>query len=98
MCSSARRFGTGSVPGWPVHTGQIWVFGAPPKVVAHEQNILDAVESSTWHSSPMTGSHSATTAAASGTSTGTGNSADTVSPASSDAGSVAFGGAVAGSP
>jgi hypothetical protein len=30
--------------------------GGAPKTFAHEQNIFVAVESSTWHSSPITAS------------------------------------------
>ena len=54
--SIAASLATGSAPGRPRHTGQIWVFGSAPKSVAHEQNIFDAVDSSTWVSRPMTGS------------------------------------------
>ena len=50
----ASRLGTGSVPGWPRHTGHVFVLGSAPNTFAHEQNIFVAVLSSTWHSSPMT--------------------------------------------
>ena len=49
--SIAVSLATGSEPGRPRHTGQIWVFGSAPKVVAHPQNIFDAVDSSTCVSS-----------------------------------------------
>jgi len=45
--STASRFGTGSVPGWPRHTGQVRVFGSPPNMFGHPQNIFVAVDSST---------------------------------------------------
>ena len=44
----------GSVPGSPVHTGQQWVFGSPPKSGGAGAEYLDLVESSTWVSSPTT--------------------------------------------
>src|SRR6188472_1223797 len=53
----ASRLGTGSVPGCPRHTGQVCVLGGAPNTLAHEQNILVAVESSTWHSRPITASY-----------------------------------------
>ncbi len=53
--SIARALTTGSDPGRPRHTGHTWVFGSDPKSVAHPQNILEAVFSSTWTSSPRTG-------------------------------------------
>ena len=52
--SMAARFGTGSDPGWPRHTGHVWVFGGAPNSFTQPQNIFVAVESSTWHSRPMT--------------------------------------------
>ena len=52
----ASRFGTGSVPGCPRQTGQVWVFGSAPNAFVHAQNIFVRVFSSTWHSSPMTAS------------------------------------------
>ena len=52
--SSTFLFRTGSVPGIPVHTGQVWELGLPPKAVEHPQKILVLVASSTWTSSPMT--------------------------------------------
>src|SRR5436190_23979578 len=56
--SMARSFGTGSVPGCPRHTSHTCVFGGAPNSFGHPQNILVAVESSTWHSRPMTVSRS----------------------------------------
>src|SRR5438045_1364939 len=50
----ASRLGTGRVPGWPRQTGQTFVLGGAPNALGHPQNILVAVESSTWHSRPMT--------------------------------------------
>jgi len=41
-----------------MHTGQVWVFGGAPNAFRHEQNIFVFVLSSTWHSSPITASHS----------------------------------------
>jgi hypothetical protein len=63
--SIAVAFAVGSAPGRPRQTGQTWVFGGAPKSVAQPQNIFDAVPSSTWVSSPITGSYLATTAATS---------------------------------
>ena len=48
--------GTGSVPGWPRHTGQTFVLGGAPNRFGQEQNIFVAVASSTWHSRPITAS------------------------------------------
>jgi hypothetical protein len=52
-------FNTGSVPGIPAHTGQTLTFGSAFVVstLGQEQNILLAVASSAWTSSPMTGSY-----------------------------------------
>ena len=50
---------TGRAPGRPRHTGQTWVLGSAPKVVAQPQNIFVAVPSSTWTSRPITGSKDA---------------------------------------
>ena len=61
VLSMAARFGTGSDPGWPRHTGQVWVLGGAPNSFGHPQNIFVAVESSTWHSSPITVSNSSAT-------------------------------------
>src|SRR5579872_2939749 len=55
--STPFRFNTGSAPGRPRHTGQTLVLGGSPKRFAQEQNILLAVRSWTWTSSPMTGSY-----------------------------------------
>ena len=52
--SSTFLFSTGRVPGIPVHTGQHWVLGPPPKAVVQEQKIFVLVASSTWVSRPMT--------------------------------------------
>ena len=57
--SIAFSLTTGSAPGRPRQTGQVWVFGSAPNAVAQPQNILLAVPSSTWVSRPMTGSNSA---------------------------------------
>jgi hypothetical protein len=38
--SIAFLFTTGSVPGWPVQTGQMLLFGLSPKDVEQEQNIF----------------------------------------------------------
>ena len=59
--STAASLSTGSAPGRPRHTGQTWVLGSAPKVVEQAQNILVAVDSSTWTSRPSTGSNRATT-------------------------------------
>src|SRR5579871_3315806 len=48
---------TGKAPGRPRQTGQTLVLGASPKRFAQEQNIVLAVRSWTWTSSPMTGSY-----------------------------------------
>ena len=60
VASPARRansttflFNTGREPGIPVHTGQVWVLGAPPNAVEQPQKILVLVASSTWTSSPI---------------------------------------------
>ena len=57
--STPTSLTTGSDPGSPRHTGQTWVFGSAPKVVAQPQNILVCVPSSTCTSSPSTGSYAA---------------------------------------
>ena len=57
MDSIAAAFATGSAPGRPRHTGQVWVFGSAPNAVGQPQNIFDAVPSSTCVSSPITGSY-----------------------------------------
>jgi hypothetical protein len=54
--SIAVRFTTGSEPGRPRQTGQVWLLGSAPKVVVQPQNILVLVPSSTWVSRPITGS------------------------------------------
>src|SRR5918911_1422601 len=58
--SIARSFGTGSAPGCARQTGQVRVFGSPPKPASQRQNIFVRVFSWTWISRPMTGSHSGT--------------------------------------
>ncbi len=55
--STAFSLTTGRAPGRPRQTGQTWVFGSAPKPVAHPQNILVWVFSSTWTSRPITGSN-----------------------------------------
>jgi hypothetical protein len=56
--STARLLMTGSVPGMPRQTGQTWLFGAAPAYSAEQpQNILLAVKSWEWTSSPMTASY-----------------------------------------
>src|SRR4051794_37802350 len=55
--STAEPLTTGSAPGRPRHTGHTCEFGAAPNVVGQPQNIFVAVESSTWASSPRTGSY-----------------------------------------
>ena len=54
--STAARFARGRAPGSPRHTGHTWVFGSPPNVPGHPQNIFVAVFSSTCTSRPITGS------------------------------------------
>src|SRR4051794_27483421 len=58
--STAVSFGTGNAPGKARQTGQVRVFGSPPKPASQLQNIFVCVFSWTWISSPMTGSHSGT--------------------------------------
>ena len=50
----ASSFGTGSEPGRPRHTGQTFEFGGAPNSLRQPQNIFVVVESSTWHSRPIT--------------------------------------------
>ena len=47
---------TGRAPGRPRQTGQVWVLGGSPKLVAQPQNALVRVRSWACTSSPMTGS------------------------------------------
>ena len=54
--STAAALTTGSEPGRPRHVGQTWELGSAPNSLAHPQNILVAVDSSTCTSMPMTGS------------------------------------------
>ena len=56
--SSTCLFSTGREPGIPVHTGQVWALGLPPKAVEQPQKILVRVASSTCTSRPMTVSYS----------------------------------------
>src|SRR5215212_11772087 len=65
--SIALALTTGSDPGRPRQTGQVWVLGSAPKAVEQPQNILDAVLSSTCTSRPSTGSNEATAASYDGT-------------------------------
>ena len=58
--STADRFTTGSDPGRPRQTGQTRVLGSAPNAAGQPQNIFVAVPSSTWVSSPITGSYRAT--------------------------------------
>src|SRR5205809_8047209 len=51
--STTRRFKTGSAPGSPRQTGQVFAFGSDPKRVEHPQKIFDSVLSWAWTSSPM---------------------------------------------
>ena len=52
--STALRLSTGSTPGMPVHTGQVFPLGEAPNAVEQAQKILLRVESWAWTSSPMT--------------------------------------------
>ena len=61
--SMALAFTTGSDPGSPRQTGQVWVFGSAPNTVEQPQNIFDAVFSSTCTSRPSTGSYRSTASA-----------------------------------
>src|SRR5688500_13221246 len=61
MYSIAVSFGTGRDPGRPRHTGHTFVFGGAPNSLRQPQNILVSVESSTWHSRPITVSYAAMT-------------------------------------
>ena len=54
MNSTALRLSTGSTPGMPVHTGQVFPLGGAPNAVEQAQKILLRVESWAWTSSPMT--------------------------------------------
>ncbi len=54
--STALTLTTGSAPGRPRHTGQVWVLGSAPNSVGQPQNIFVAVLSSTCTSRPITGS------------------------------------------
>src|SRR4029453_497047 len=47
----------GREPGRPRQTAHTWVLGSAPKPVGQPQNIFERVPSSTWTSSPMTGSY-----------------------------------------
>ena len=52
----AFSFATGSAPGRPRQTGQVWVLGSAPNSVEQPQNIFETVPSSTCVSRPITGS------------------------------------------
>ena len=52
--STAPVFITGSVPGRARSTAQAWVLGSAPKRVEAPEKILDAVDSWTCVSRPMT--------------------------------------------
>ena len=54
--STATRLTTGIDPGRPRHVGHTCVLASLPKDVEQAQNILEFVPSSTWVSSPRTGS------------------------------------------
>jgi hypothetical protein len=54
--STALSFTTGRVPGSPRVTGSTLVLGASPKWLGAPENILVAVASSAWTSSPHTSS------------------------------------------
>src|SRR5579863_2104178 len=58
---TASRLSTGSAPGSPRQTGQVFELGGSPKRVEHAQNALVSVLSCTWTSRPMTGSYCAST-------------------------------------
>jgi hypothetical protein len=62
MYSIAFSFGTGRDPGSPRHTGHTLVFGGTPNSLRQPQNIFVSVESSTWHSRPITDSYAAMSA------------------------------------
>ena len=62
--SSALLFSTGSAPGRPRQTGQVFEFGGSPKRVEQPQNALVSVSSCACTSSPMTGSYFAITSGA----------------------------------
>src|SRR6185369_10435629 len=53
--STTFLFNTGSAPGSPRQTGQVWELGSEPKAVEQPQKILESVLSWTWTSRPMTG-------------------------------------------
>jgi hypothetical protein len=56
--STTRRLSTGSTPGRPRHSGQVFSFGAAPNVAEQPQKIFDCVSISACTSSPMTASYS----------------------------------------
>src|SRR6185369_11238423 len=53
--STTFLFNTGSAPGMPRQTGQVWELGSEPNAVEQPQKILESVLSCTWTSRPMTG-------------------------------------------
>src|SRR5690242_14290327 len=52
--STTFLFSTGSAPGIPRQTGQVWELGEAPNLVEQPQKILVLVRSWTWTSRPMT--------------------------------------------
>src|SRR5689334_6022343 len=55
---TASWFRTGSAPGRPRQTAQVWMFGGSPKLVTQPQNALVRVSSCACTSRPMTDSYS----------------------------------------
>src|SRR5258707_10312600 len=55
--STARLFNTGSVPGRPRQTGQVFAFGASPNCVEQPQKIFVLVRSCACTSRPITASY-----------------------------------------
>src|SRR5271165_31444 len=55
--STACLLSTGSAPGSPRQTGQMFVFGGAPNFAEQPQNAFVLVSSCTWTSSPITGSY-----------------------------------------
>jgi len=51
--STAFRLRTGSTPGMPVHTGQVFSLGPAPNFAEQAQKILLSVSSWAWTSRPM---------------------------------------------
>src|SRR5699024_11736491 len=59
---STARLNTGKAPGKAISTSLAWVFGSAPKAALLLEKILDAVDSCTCVSKPMTISQSMITA------------------------------------